>query len=423
LQIACIYAVRSEAHSVGVSIQDDHASPHPSVVAPAFIPRLGYEQQRLLPALRQRGIRMTVSPLYYMQHNPELALFAVADTPLGLALDPCAHHRQIPFAARSASFRELPYGDSATAFDPERDALDEKDFLTLAITALELQRNRNATLMLTCAHRTGLVGTRGRDFDLELARASIAHFRTQRMDEPPAYAANPTPREIYATLAVPVTLLRNTTAAIALADAYGALAADGYWVKLEGFDERAARADIRAGGEFLAHLREDGRPIVCCQAGQLHLGLLADGLSASIGLAEGEHFRFPTNWRQQTNAQGQPRGRLRSAYHPKFLRSFRLGGDAVQRAFTNADCRCGAHPVRQPPTGAQVALHAAVVRCEQAYEALNGESADRREWLLATAAMATHMAHDAGVDSTLPVVYEELFRGLDRNDEQQRLAG
>ncbi len=391
---------------------------------PAFVPRLGHEQQRLLPALRRRGVRMTVSPLYFMAHNPELALFASAKRPLGLALDPCAHHRQMPFAARSASFRALPYGARPTAFDPERDPVTDEEFLTLATTALELQRNRNATLMLTCAHLTGAVGTRGRDLDLELARAGIAHFRTQRMDEPPLYAANPTPREIYATLAVPVSLLRDPAVAIALADAYLALAADGVWVKLEGFDERAARADIRAGGAFLALLRDGERPIVSCQAGQLHLGMLADGLSASIGLAEGERFRFPTDWKQQTNEQGQPRGRRRSAYHGKYLRSFRLGEQDVGKAFAGAGCRCGAHPARQPPSGAEVELHAAVVRCQQAQEALDGELADRREWLLASAAMATHTANDAGVDSTLPVIFEELFRGLDRDDEQQqRLAG
>ncbi|HWF24758.1 MAG TPA: hypothetical protein VG275_04895 [Solirubrobacteraceae bacterium] len=403
--------------------QQDRPPSHPTLTEPAFIPRLGYEQQRLLPALRERRIRMTVSPLYYMVHNPELALFASASRSLGLALDPCAHHRQLPFAARSASFRALRYGAAPTAFDPDRDPVSDQDFLTLATTALELQRNRNATLMLTCAHLTGAVGTRGRDLDLELARAAIAHFRTQRMDEPPMYAANRTPREIYVTIAIPIALLRMPGVGAALADAYLALAADGYWVKLEGFDERAARADIRAGGGFLACLRDGGRPVVCCQAGQLHLGLLADGLSASIGIAEGEHFRFPTDWKQQTNAQGEARGRRRSAYHPKYLRAFLLGGDAARKAFAEASCRCRAHPPRKPPTGAEVELHAAAVRCQQAREALDGELADRREWLLATAAMATHTAHDAGVDSTLPVIFEELFQGLDDDAGQRRLAG
>ncbi len=217
-------------------------------------------------------------------------------------------------------------------------------------------------------------------------------------------------------------MLRNPSIAIAiaLADAYLALGADGYWVKLEKFDERAARASRVA---FLSHLRDGGRPIVSCQAGQLHLGLLADGLSASIGLAEGERFRFPTDWKQQTNEHGEPRGRRRSADHPKYLRSFRLGSDDAGKAFAEAGCRCGAHPPRQPPSGAEVELHAAVVRCQQTGEALDGELADRREWLLASAAMATHTAHDAGVDSTLPVIFEELFRGLDHDDERQRLAG
>jgi hypothetical protein len=403
--------------------EDDHPPAHPTVAEPAFVPRLGHEQQRLLAVLRRRGIRMTVSPLYFMAHNPELALFASAGRPLGLALDPCAHHRQRPFFERSAAFCAEAYGARTTAFDPDRDHVGTEEFLALATGALELQRNRNATLMLTCAHVTGAVGTRGRNFELEVARASIAHFRTQRMDEPPVFAANPTQREIYATIAVPVGLLRVPAAAIALADAYLALDADGYWVKLEGFDERAARADIRAGGAFLALLRDGGRPIVSCQAGQLHLGLIADGLSASIGLAEGERFRFPTNWKEQINDHGQPRGRRRSAYHGKYFRSFRLGGADAGKAFAEASCRCGAHSPRKPPSGAEVELHAAVVRSQQAAEALDGDLADRREWLLASLAMATHTAHDAGVGATVPVIFEELFGGLDREDEQQRRAG
>jgi hypothetical protein len=69
-----------------------------------------------------------------------------------------------------------------------------------------------------------------------------------------------------------------------------------------------------------------------------------------------------------------------------------------------------------------VEAHAAVVRCAQAREALDGELEDRREWLLAAAAMATHIAHDAGVDYVQPVVFEELFAGLDRLDDRHRRA-
>ncbi len=402
--------------------QDDRLTCHPTVDEPLFIPRLGYEQQRLLPVVREHGVRMTAAPLYYMVPNPELALFATGSAPLGLALDPCAHHRQLPLLRRSASFRDLPYGSCPTAFDPDRDPISDQDFLDLAVTAIELQRNRSATLMLTCAHLSGAVGTRGRELDLRLARAAIAHFRSQRMDEPPLYAANPARREIYASIAVPVGTLRSASARAALAHAYLDLAADGFWVKLAGFDERASRADIRAGGAFLASLRDGGRPVVGCQSGQLHLGLLADGLSASIGLAEGEHFRFPTDWKRQTNERGPARGRRRSAYHPKYLRSFRVGGDSARRAFAGAACGCGHHPQRQPPTGAEVEAHAAIARCRQAQEALDGEIDDRREWLLASAAMATHTAHDAGVDSTLPIVYDELLAGLDRRADEQRRA-
>lgn len=395
---------------------------HPRADDPLFIAHVGYEQQRLIPLLLHGGVRMTVSPLYYMAANPELALFTGGRHSLGLALDPCVHHRQMPLAARSASFRSLPYGSSPRAFDPDHDAITADEFVDLAITPLELQRERGATLMLTSAHLAGAIGTRGRELDLRLARAGIAHFRGQRMDEPPEFAANPCRREIYAVLVMPVRLLRSESMRSAMCAAYLQLAADGFWVKLDGFDERAARVDIRAGGAFLAEMRDDGRPVVACQPGQLHLGLLADGFSASVGLAEGEHFRFPTDWKQQAGDIGERRGRRRSAYHPKYLRSFQLGGDGATRAFAEAGCPCKRHPPREPPAGHLVEEHAAVVRCQQARDALDGETADRREWLFASAAMASHLAHDAGVESTLPVVFEELFAGLDRDDEQRRQA-
>lgn len=103
--------------------QDDRLTCHPTVDEPLFIPRLGYEQQRLLPVVRDHGVRMTAAPLYYMAPNPELALFATASAPLGLALDPCAHHRQLPLLRRSASFRDLPYGSCPTVSDSDRDPI------------------------------------------------------------------------------------------------------------------------------------------------------------------------------------------------------------------------------------------------------------------------------------------------------------
>jgi hypothetical protein len=392
------------------------------VDAPLFVPRLGYEQQRVLPVLEAAGVRMTVSPLYYVAANPELALFTGGSHQLGLALDPCAHHRQLPFQRRSASFRSLPYGSASHPFDPDRDPISMEEFTQLATRPLESQRTRGATLMLTCAHLAGPIGTRGRELDLRLARAAIAHFRAQRMDEPPAYAANPTRREIYAALAIRASDLRSAASRQSLADAYLALAADGFWLKIEGFDERASRQDIRCAGALFAAFREGGRPVLGDQAGQLHLGLLADGLSASIGLAEGEHFRFPTDWKTQVTDNGQRRGRLRSAYHAKLLRSFRIGGQAALRAFGESPCRCQLHPGHQPPDGNVVEAHAAALRCAQAREALDGEPGDRREWLLATAALATHIAHDAGVDAVPSVVFEELFAGLDAAQGEQRRA-
>jgi hypothetical protein len=400
----------------------EHRGRHPRVEDPLFVVRLGYEQQRLINLLVDGGVQMTASPLYYAAPNPQLALFAGAIHGLGLALDPCPHLRQLPLADRAPSFRALPFGSDPQPFDPEHDPITAAEFAALAITPLELQRDRGATLLLTSAHLAGPPGTRGRELDLRLARAGIAHFRTQRMDEPPELALNRIPREIYATIAIHIGALRSAAARAALCEAYLALPADGYWVKLAGFDERAARADIRAGGAFLAELRDGGRPVLCDQPGQLHLGLLADGLSATMGIAEGERFRFPTNWHHGADADQPRAGRRRSAYHAKLLRSYLVGGEAATRAFAEAACACTHHAQRQPPDGHTVEAHAATVRCVQAREALDGELEDRREWLMAAAAMATEIAHDAGVDYVQPVVFEELFAGLDRLDDRRRHA-
>jgi hypothetical protein len=400
----------------------EHHGCHPRIGAPLFIARLGYGQQRLINLLLAGGVRMTASPLYYVATNPQLALFPGAKNHLGLALDPCVHLRQLPFARRAPSFRALPWGAGLQAFDPDHDPIDAAELAALAITPLELQRNRGATLLQTSAHLTGPVGTRGRELDLLLARAGIAHFRAQRMDEPPQLAANPIRREIYATIAIEISQLRSPAVRSALCEAYLELAADGLWVKLAGFDERAARTDIRAGGAFLAELRDAGRSVLCDQPGQLHLGLLADGLSAAVGIAEGERFRFPTNWQNQAPEKKRP-GRRRSAYNAKLLRSYLLGGEAATRAFAEAACSCGRHPRNEPPRDGHIAEeHAAIIRCLQAHEALDGELQDRREWVLAAAAMAMHVAHDIGVDYLAPAVFEELFIGLDRGDDRQLQA-
>jgi hypothetical protein len=399
----------------------EHYGCHPRIDAPQFIARLGYGQQRLINLLLAGGVRMTASPLYYVAANPQLGLFASASNRLGLALDPCLHLRQLPLSQRAPSFRALPFGGEPDAFDPDHDAIAAADFAALAITPLELQRHRGATLLQTSAHLTGPVGTRGRELDLLLAEAGIAHFRAQRMDEPPQLTANPITREIYATIAIEIGHLRSAAVRSALCEAYLKLAANGFWVKLAGFDERAARVDIRAGGAFLAELRDGGRPVLCDQPGQLHIGLLADGLSAAVGIAEGERFRFPTSWQSPTPEQKRP-GRRRSAYNAKLLRSYLLGGETAARAFAEAGCPCGRHPRHEPPDGGVVEEHTAVMRSRQANEALDGELQDRREWVLAAAAMAMHMAHDIGVDYLAPAIFEELFIGLDRGEPRQLQA-
>jgi hypothetical protein len=355
---------------------------------------------------------MTVSPLYYLDHNPELALFTLYQRPLGLALDPATHLRQIAFEYRAPAFRALPFGRSRVTFDPDSSALNEQDYAELVTAPLDIARARGATLLLTAHHLSGAIGTRGRALDLALARDSITHFRAQRMDEPPELAAIPVKRELYVALALPGRLLESSRERRLLAEAYLDLEADGYWVKIAGFNERAPRTLIKAGGAFLALLNCGGRSVVSEGSGHLHLGLLANGISTSVGLAESERFALPKN----RSRDDWNRGRTRAIYHPKFLRSYRAGGNGVARAFRSSGCPCSRHPAKQAPTGGLIEEHAAIVRAREAREALDGAVPERREWLLANAAMASHLAHDAGVDYTPPIVFETLLDGIDGID-------
>lgn len=355
---------------------------------------------------------MTVSPLYYMGHNPELALFTLQKPFLGLALDPATHLRQIPFGSRAPAFRALPFGRSRTVFDPNSSRLSEQEYAELVTSPLDLARARGATMLLTAYHLSGTVGTRGRALDIAIARDSIGHFRAQRMDEPPELAAVAVRRELYIALAVPAEVLESPRERQRLVEAYLELEPDGFWVKIEGFNERARRTLIQAGGAFLALLARGGRPVVSDGAGHLHLGLLANDISTSIGLAESERFVLP----RERNRDDWNRGRTRTIYHPKYLRSYRASGDGAARAFKESGCPCCRHPSKQPPSGKAIDEHAAIVRAREAHEALDGEIPERREWLLANAAMASHRAHDVGVDYTPPVVYEALLDGIDSID-------
>jgi len=388
---------------------------HPEPGSPHFIPRLGFRQERLGPLLAKQGVTMTVSPLYYMAHNPELALFTARKPPLGLALDPATHLRQLPHSQRAPAFRALPFGRLPAAFDSDRSPISEVEYADLVTSPLDLARARGATLLLNAYHLSGAVGTRGRSLDLAIARDALAHFRAQRMEEPPEFAAVPVRRELYVVLALPCELLESSGERRRLAEAYLALEADGLWVKIAGFDERARRTLITAGGAFLALLARGGRPVVADGPGHLHLGLLANDISTSIGLAESERFLGP----QPRTRDDWSGGRTRTIYHPKYLRSFRAGGDGAVRAFTGSGCPCRRHPAKQPPAGTAIDEHAAIVRAREAREALEGEVLERREWLLANAAMASHRAHDAGVDYTPPLVFEALLEGIDSIDRDE----
>jgi hypothetical protein len=395
---------------------------HPRPDRPLFLPRLSHGQQGLVSLLAARGVRSTVAPLYYLQHNPELSLLPYRQA-MGTVLDPCTQLRQKPWAERAEAFRALPFGNDAEAYVPNTARLTDDGLRDLAITPIDVQRGRGATLMLTTFHLAGAIGTRGRDVELLLAEVGIEHFRNQHIAEPPPFATVDIPREIYATLAVNIADLRSPRAREALADAYLRLGADGLWVKIAGFHERASLIAIRNAGAFLGALREAGTPIVSCGPGQLHLGLLTDDISASIGLGESERFVVPSTWAKK-GKKGGPKGRTRMTYHPKYHWSFRIGSEEANRAFGQAGCECGLHAPTKPPTGHVVAQHAAVLRAEQAAEALDGEREDRREWLLASSTVASWTAADADVIDKHTSVsrYQALFDGLDAGGDDAAIG-
>jgi hypothetical protein len=390
----------------------DSPSPHPRPDRARFIPRLGRGQQALLPLLVAHGVRTVVAPLHYLRFSPQLSLLLPEQDGLGRVFDPCTHLRQLPWQDRGLHFRELPFGHDPEPYDPDRSRLSDQDLLALALGPLDAQRSRGATLMLSTFHLAGAVGTRGRDIELTLAGLAVRHFRGQRMDEPPPFATGASRRALYATVAVALDDLSSARSRRELADAYLELGADGIWVKIAGFNERASRTRIQAAGSFLGALREGAAPVVCCGPGQLYLALLAEGISASIGISEGERFLAPRPWRAK--GRGKPYGLTKVAYNATMHRSFQVGSPRADAVFAGAPCDCGEHEENRPPKGAQVARHAAVMRARQAGEALAGAREQRRERLLAAALRASRSAADASLPEAGAIHghYRALFEGV-----------
>jgi hypothetical protein len=291
--------------------------------------------------------------------------------------------------------------------------LSDRELIELALGPLDAQRSRGGTLLLSTFHVAGPMGTRGREVELALAGLAVKHFRDQRMDEPPPYAANEMRRELYATIAVELNALTSAGARRTLAEAYLALGADGIWVKIANFHERASPASIRAAGAFLAALQEGGVPVVCCGPGQLYLALLSGEISASIGLSANERFAAPKALRR-ARERGGTGGCTRMAYNSTLQRSFRVGSQEADRAFAVAGCDCGEHPSHRAPDGSTVARHAALLRAREAQEALIGTCAQRRERLLAASALASWRAADADLPRAQNVLegHRALFEGF-----------
>jgi hypothetical protein len=392
---------------VAMSAIDPHHSLHPCPGRASLVPRLGHRQQRLLSMLAEAGVTTTVSPLHFMAYNRELALFAIAAAPMGLALDPMTHLRQLPPSFRGAAYRRQPHGEGP-AFLPDSDAISAAQIIDLAESPLDAQRAHGATLLMTSYHLCGPVGSRGRELDLHLTRLGAEHFQAERMEQPAEHAAVQVPRQLFASLAVEADVVRSPAAVEALAAAYAELDVAGYWVKIEGFWQRGSLRELRGAGALLGALSETGRAVVSCGPGALHLPLLVADISSSVGLGESERFAMPDIRRPRPSG---PRQRI--AYHPAFIHSFQVGERPARRAFTTVPCRCGRHSKARPPQGGDADEHCAIMRAREAREAMEGSREERREWLQATAAMASHVAHDAGVDVVPYATLEAVLHGVD----------
>lgn len=247
----------------------------------------------MLPLLAKAGVTTTVTPLYYLEHNPQLALLP-ADR-MGRVLDPCTQLRQKPWGDRAKGFRALGFGNEPEPYEPDRARLTDRELIALALEPLDAQRSRGGTLLLTTFHVAGPADTRGRDIKLTLAGIAIEQFRRERMDELPPHSQTDIPREIFATLAIRVEDLISARGRRRLAEQYLSLNPDGYWVKIVGYHERASLRAIRAGSAFLSALREGGRPVGSCGPGQLHLALLADEISSKYRPCRKRAVRDPSN--------------------------------------------------------------------------------------------------------------------------------
>ena len=293
---------------------------HPTAGRGMLVPWLGNGQQRLLKLLANEAVTCTASPLHFMAHNAELALFAAAPTRMGLVLDPLTLWRQLPRSHRGAAYRREPGGDAAI-FDPDTDTLAASELAELAEDPLDAQRARGGTLLLTSYHLSGGPTSRSRRLDLDLARLGAEHFLAERMDQPALNAAVSVPRELYATLAVERDIVTRPSAVTGLVDAYAALDVDGYYVRIEGFHDRGDAGTLRGGGALLGALTETGRPVLCVGAGTLHVALLVADISSCIGLGEAERFSMPDVSRPRPSGP-----RLRAVYHSSFHRSFQGHG-------------------------------------------------------------------------------------------------
>ena len=295
----------------------DHAEdspPHPRVDQPQFIPRLSYGQQGLVSLLADCGARTTVAPLYFAEVNRELALVPAA-LELGLVLDPATHVREKLLETRSPAFRVHAW-EGPRRVRSDRSQISDTELIELATGPIDLQRSRGSTLLLTSYHVAGPVGTRGRDLDLLLARAGVAHFRAERMDEPPEHAAVNITREIYVTIAARIDDLMSAPARNQLSAAYLALDCDGFWVKLVDFHEGAGAERVKAAAAFLRALADGARPGVSDGAGQLHLAVLASGSARASGSATASGSDTPP-----TGAPRPPIRRATDGYAARTTRS------------------------------------------------------------------------------------------------------
>ncbi|MDO8212385.1 hypothetical protein [Conexibacter sp. CPCC 206217] len=352
-------------------------------------PRAGFDVVR-----EQRDVVGAIA-LPLRQAAAETALIArAADEGLGVVLAGQAHLNQLPVAARGRGFAALPFAQPYP-LHVERTRMSATALADYAEAFLDAQLSAGATLATTPAHVCDAELSYGREQDLGLAHATIAAWHERQAWRPPPQRPDAPPRELFAGIAVRG---RGLVAGSARGDAaardgvggaaardgvagapagggaggavargraggdvvdrlielYAPLDVSGYWLTV--FDADGSGAQLGAVAELALGLQHaTGRPVTVSGIASLHEALLASGVAATCAGGGAAGASFPP----KAIDGDEVTGIAVEVFHPAILGTVPPGphaADALEWLFVRHPCRCGEHPLHEPPRRRRAAL-------------------------------------------------------------------